>query len=446
MRQKWAVSLTVVMTIVAASLSSVAACENNRPGGTYVHKDLTLCWAQWSPAQGLIEVSKDFTAETGIKMHFELLPWSRYWDYYFQPNRQGAKCDLLMGDTQWLGGAAKSGTYLKLNDFLEKEGLSLEGFLPATVREYSTWPKGSKNYYAVPGFGDALGWVYRKDWFERPEIRRDFKSQYGRDLAPPKTWDELLEVAKFFQGREIDGRARYGAAIFTERASEGITMGVTSALYAYGFNYEGTPGSHDMEGIVNSDGAVKGLEMYRKLYECCTPPGHTKAFMTENLEAYDHGQVAMQMIWFAFFPRIHQDSILGSKSGFFANPSQKHTASVLGGQGLSVIACSDKTDKALQYIKWFMQPEVQKEWQASGGSSTHRAVVEAPDFASTTPFAAEYLVAMKNSKDFWQEPRFLELMRAMQQRVASYVVAGNGTAKEVLDNLIVDWAKTLEAQ
>ena len=86
--------------------------------------------------------------------------------------------------------------------------------------------------------GDALGWVYRKDWFARPELQAEFKSKYGRDLGAAEDLDELKEVAEFFQGREIDGKKVYGAAIYTERGSEGITMGVTAALYAWGFQYE----------------------------------------------------------------------------------------------------------------------------------------------------------------------------------------------------------------
>ena len=60
--------------------------------------------------------------------------------------------------------------------------------------------------------GDANGWTYRKDWFSRPELKEAFKAQYKRELAPPKTWQELYEVAKFFQGREIDGKQVYGEA------------------------------------------------------------------------------------------------------------------------------------------------------------------------------------------------------------------------------------------
>ena len=180
----------------------------------------------------------------------------------------------------------------------------MSDFLDQAVYAYVTWPKGSPNYYAVPAMPDALGWVYRKDWFARPELQAEFRRKHGRTLAPPKTWTELKQVAEFFQGRTIDGKEVYGAAIYTERGSEGITMGVTSALYAWGFQYEDPKQLYRMEGFVNSTNAIEALEFYKSLYKCCTPPKHSNAYMGENLDAYRAGQVAMQMNWFVFFPGI----------------------------------------------------------------------------------------------------------------------------------------------
>ena len=116
----------------------------------------------------------------------------------------------MIGDSQWIGQGAENGHYVKLNEFFDAEGISMDDFAPATVYAYSTWPKGTPNYYALPAMGDANAWFYRKDWFERPELQAEFKEKYGRDLAPPKTWTELKEIAEFFQGREIDGKTVYG--------------------------------------------------------------------------------------------------------------------------------------------------------------------------------------------------------------------------------------------
>jgi multiple sugar transport system substrate-binding protein len=332
-----------------------------------------------------------------------------------------------------------------LNVFFAQEGISMDDFLPATVYNYSTWPKGEPEYWALPAMGDALAWVYRKDWFSRPELQEAFQAEYGRPLAVPANWNELMDIAKFFQGREIDGKTVYGAAIYTERGSEGITMGVTSALYPWGFQYQDPESPYQMAGFVNSPEAVEALEFYKALFQCCTPPGHTDAYMTTNLDAYRSGQVAMQMNWFAFFPGILKDpDVGGDRSGFFVNPAQNVEASVLGGQGISVVAYSEKQDLALQYIKWFADPAVQAKWWSLGGYSCHRAVLEAPDFAASAPFAADFLRAMSNVKDFWQEPTYAELLQAMQKRVHDYVVADTGTAQEALDKLIEDWTVVFE--
>jgi multiple sugar transport system substrate-binding protein len=409
-------------------------------------EELTLCWAAWDPANALVELSKDFTAETGIPMKFEFVPWTNFADRFLNELNSGGKlCDLLIGDSQWIGGSAENGHYVKLNDFFEKEGISMDDFAPATVYAYSTWPKGTPNYWALPAMGDALGWIYRKDWFSRPELQAEFKEKYGRDLDVPKTWDELKEIGEFFQGREIDGKKVYGMAIYTERGSEGITMGVTAAMYAWGFQYENPDKPYDMQGYVNSPEAVEALEFYKSLYECCVPPGHSDAYMVANLDAYKSGQVAMQMNWFAFMPGIAKDpDVGGDKSGFFVNPGEKVQASTLGGQGISVVSYSDNQEEALQYIKWFAKPEVQAKWWSLGGYSCHNSVLNDPGFPDSAPFAADFLKAMAGVKDFWQEPAYAELLQAMQKRVHDYVVADQGTAQEALDKLIEDWTFTFQ--
>ena len=410
-------------------------------------EDLTLCWAAWDPANALVELSKDFEAKSGHKMNFEFVPWPNFSDRMLNELNSGGKlCDLMIGDSQWIGGAAENGHYVKLNDFFAKEGITMDDFIPATVTGYSEWPKGTPNYWALPAFGDVVGWTYRKDWFDRPEIQAEFKEKYGRTLGVPKTLAELKDIGTFFQGRMIDGKKVYGAAIYTERGSEGITMGVTNVLYNYGFKYENPDKPYDIQGFVNSKGAVKGLEFYKELYDCCTPPGSSDAYMSANIDAYKSGQVAMQMNFAFIWPGVEADpNIGGGKSGYFPNPPgpDGHFAQ-LGGQGISVVAYSSKQAAALEYIKWFAEPDVQAKWWKSGGYSALKAVVEDPGFASSQPYAQTFLDSMAIVKDFWAEPSYASLLLSMQARVHNYVVAGNGTAKEALDSLVKDWDEIFE--
>ena len=339
--------------VAAVALSMIAS----QPAAA-ADKQLTLCWAAWDPANALVELGKDFTKdrhrdEIRVRPVDELrrpLPQrAEFARQIVRPDHRRQPVDRRRG---------REPQYVKLNDFFTKEHISMDDFVPATVVGYSEWPKNTPNYWALPAMADAVGWTYRKDWFARPELQAEFKKKYGRDLAPPKTYEELKQIGEFFQGRDIDGKKVYGAYIFTERGSEGITMGVTNVLYNYGFEYENPKKPYQMQGFVNSPGAVKGLEFYKALYKCCTAPGMTNAYMQEGLDAFKSGQVAMQMNWFAFFPGLYKDpNVGGNKIGFFVNPAgpDGHFTQ-LGGQGISVVATSDHQDDALRYIKWFAQP------------------------------------------------------------------------------------------
>jgi hypothetical protein len=70
-------------------------------------------------------------------MKFEFVPWPNFADRMLNElNSKGKLCDLIIGDSQWIGGAAESGHYVKLNDFFAKEGIKMSDFMPATVLGY----------------------------------------------------------------------------------------------------------------------------------------------------------------------------------------------------------------------------------------------------------------------------------------------------------------------
>ncbi len=409
---------------------------------------LTLCWAAWDPANALVELSKDFEAESGTEMSFEFVPWPNFADRMLNElNSNGTLCDLLIGDSQWIGGAAENGNYVKLNDFFDAEGISMDDFIPATVTGYAEWPKGSPNYWALPAYADVVGWTYRKDWFERPELMAEFKGKYGYDLGVPESLEQLKDIAEFFQGREIDGKTVYGAAIYTERGSEGITMGVTNALYNYGFEYGNPENPYaELDGYVNSAGAVAGLEYYKDLYDNGTPPGSSNWYMGENIDAYKSGQVALQMNFAFIWPGVNADpNVGGDRTGYFANPpGPAGQFAQLGGQGISIVANTDNMEGALAYIKWFAQGDVQAKWTEMGGASAMRSVVEAPGFADAQPYNQAFLDSMAIVKDFWAEPSYASLLLPMQSRIHNYVIAGQGTAQEALDGLVEDWVEGFE--
>ena len=72
---------------------------------------LTIVWAEWDPANYLQELSKDFTAETGIAVDVIQIPWSNFQDKVFNSFVGKSKLyDIVIGDSQWLGMKLRWGT------------------------------------------------------------------------------------------------------------------------------------------------------------------------------------------------------------------------------------------------------------------------------------------------------------------------------------------------
>ena len=121
-------------------------------------KSLTMCWAAWDPANALVELDKDFTKQTGIEMKHEFVPWTSYADHFINLlNSRSSECDLIIGDSQWIGGAAENKWYVKLNDFFDKNKISMDTFLPATVVGYAEWPRTLRTTGVCPPWPTRWG-------------------------------------------------------------------------------------------------------------------------------------------------------------------------------------------------------------------------------------------------------------------------------------------------
>ena len=145
-------------------------------------EELTIFWAEWDPANYLQELVNDYTKETGVKVTVQTTPWTDFQTKAFTEfNAHGDAYDLVVGDSQWLGAGSTQGHYVDLTDFFNKHKLN-DVMAPATIKYYAEYPGGSGKYWAIPLEGDAIGWAYRKDWFEDPKEKEAFKAKYGYDL------------------------------------------------------------------------------------------------------------------------------------------------------------------------------------------------------------------------------------------------------------------------
>ena len=394
-------------------------------------KSITIWWAQWDPAAGLEDLAKDFTAETGIAVKVHQIPWPSYHDQVFLnfANKR-TDFDIVIGDSQWIGRGATKGLYLELTDWLP-QAVDMETVHPRAARYLCEYPSGSGRFYAAPCETDAIGFVYRRDWFEDAAEKQAFEARYDRPLAVPDTWDEFRDLAEFFHRPD---EKRYGCALLTGRGYDSIVMGFQPFLWSWGGSW-GDRGTFAVQGHINSPAAVSGLEFMVGLM-AFTPPGGRNSDYFTNLDFFSNGSTAMMLDYFPFYPGIVNQ--MGDNAGFFLVPGKDGRRGIsLGGQGFSISTKTtpEKQELAKRFIAWFQQTQVQKKWITYPGAFTANTVLlQSDEFKNASPFNPTFAASLDHLDDFWNVPIYNELM-ADAVRYLGEALDGEKSAQEALDAL-----------
>ncbi len=409
---------------------------------THAQESLTIVWAEWDPANYLQELSKDFTAETGIPVDVIQIPWTSFQDKVFTAFvGKSDLYDIVIGDSQWLGRNSQGGNYVNLTEWINAN-IEVDSIFGPAMTAFAEYPKGSATYWALPAQVDAAGYVYRKDLFEDPAEMAAFKAKYGYDLAPPKTYDQLRDIAEFFTRPDDD---LYGVATWYSKEYDGITMGFQQVMWSFGASY-GDPESYKVDGHINTPDAMKALDYYIDLLQFA-PPDAPNYYWAETLGAYNAGKVAMAMNYFAFLPGVvdpEANEISHDQSGFFIAPAgpKGHYISI-GGQGMSISSYSKNQDLAKRYMKWFMQKPVQEKWAALGGFTPHKEVLQSDTFTTATPFNEAFAASFPYLRDFWAVPEYAELLDACQTNWSA-AISGIKGAQDALDEIAQEHEEIFE--
>jgi multiple sugar transport system substrate-binding protein len=417
----------------AAEPTAAPAAAEPAAGGV---DELNIWWAQWDPANFLQEIGKLYEQETGIKVNVVQEPWSTYYNRVSAEwAARGTGFDMVVGDSQWIGQAVTDGHYVDLTDFLTSTGLK-DSVTEATLKYYGEYPPGSGEFYAYPTEGDANGWAYRTDLVDNPDEKAAFKAKYGYEYSvPPKDYNEFADMSEFFS-RPDEGI--YGAAVYTQKDYDAITMGFQNALFTYGCDWNE---NFTVEGVLNKPECVAALEAYKKLYDS-GPPGNTNSFFPEMNDYFINGKAAFAMNYFAFLPALANQGTNPNyydKVGFFSNPKGPGGAQFasLGGQGTSINAyISDERKQAsLDFIKWFGSDEIQMKWAELGGYTCNKKALASEAFLKAAPYNTAFAETMGMVKDFYNIPEYGELLPSAQTALSNFVVGGQGTAQEALDTI-----------
>ena len=215
---------------------------------------------------------------------------------------------------------------VNLTDFMAGDGkdvtlptLDLGDFIGI---KFTTGPDGK--LYQLPDQQFANLYWFRKDWFDKPELKEKFKAKYGYELGVPVNWSAYEDIAEFFSKdvKEIDGVQVYGHMDYGKRAPD-LGWRMTDAwLSMAGTGSAGEPNGIPIDewgirmeagtcnpvgasvsrgGEANGPASVYAIAKWDEWLRKYAPPGAASYDFYQSLPALSQGNVAQQIFWYTAF-------------------------------------------------------------------------------------------------------------------------------------------------
>lgn len=234
--------------------------------------------------------------EAGIKVELVTAPFANVYEKLTSEFIAGTGAyDVIVLFPMYLGEFAGMGYLKPLDEYAKKYDPRLDDVAEGFLKLYDYY--GGK-LYTLPYDGDVLSLYFRKDLFNDPTEKSNFKKMYNKELASPETWDEVLDVAKFFTRKEGEILAGekldsdfYGFAFLAQRG--GFAFAWWLAEFA---SRGGTYFDKDMNPAINTEGGVIALQRLVDILPYC-PPDVLSYGYEELKDALILGRIAMCLQW-----------------------------------------------------------------------------------------------------------------------------------------------------
>ncbi|MBI4574373.1 MAG: sugar ABC transporter substrate-binding protein [candidate division NC10 bacterium] len=286
---------------------------------------------------------KDFEALTGIKLIAEVYPEDQFRAKTLVELTSGASSiDVFMTMPAQEGlKYMRAGWYQPVDEFLKDSSL--------TAPDYNWNDFLDKTRDAMVAEGKLIGppiqvenvaLMYRKDVFQKYNVK------------VPTTLDELEAAAKALNGKPMtdDGQPGFGIVNRGKRAA--ATSMFAGMLHAMG----GTWLTPNREPAINSEEAIKAIDMWGRLLRLYGPPGSENNHWYEASSIFSQGKAAMYTDANSLWPVIEdpQKSKVVGKVGYalFPRGPKGQSGSTVAVWGLGMPKTSKNQKAAWLFMQW----------------------------------------------------------------------------------------------
>ena len=318
---------------------------------------------------------ESFARETGIAVEVIRRPFASLYGEIMVGFVTGlSEADVLLIPSAWLPDFAP---YLAPVPEVLAESDLVRGIHPIYRDALMRWQGRTM---AVTIDGDLLIGAYRRDLFEDPAMRAAFHAATGRALEPPRSWEDYLAIAAFFDGRPgPDGKPLAGT-LEAHAASGQRLWSLIGHAAAYA-THPGEPGTLFFDPVTMTP-AIDNPAWQRALDEYLAaarlgPPDSLAIASHDVRRRFAAGEAAMAIDWsdIGVLAADPENSAVAGHVGFFALPGSREswngrtrswdTLSTVRevpflafGGWLAAVPLSARDPKAAwDYIAWLAAPE-----------------------------------------------------------------------------------------
>jgi multiple sugar transport system substrate-binding protein len=349
----------------------------------------------------------------GIVVKDETLPAStdeQHQFYVINLEGRSPDFDILSMDVIWVPEFARAGWLRNLSNLLPE----------AERKEFFPGPMDAVTYkgkvYAIPWYIDAGILYYRKDLLQK------------YSLSPPKTWQELIDIARYITSKE---KGLYGF-IWQGKQYEGLVCNVLEYFWSNGGDV-----FKNGKVVINSPENIYALQFMRDLitkYKI-TPPLVTTAIEEPTRHIFGNGRALFMRNWpYAWNIFEREGTPVKGKVGVAPLPSFKSgmSASTLGGWQLGMNRYSKNQDAAEKLIKFLTSPEAQKTIALTVGyKPTRKSLYKDKDLKEKQPFIASLYRIFLTARPRPVTPYYMMITQVMQPEFSA-ALSGIKTPEEAL--------------
>jgi multiple sugar transport system substrate-binding protein len=397
----------------------------------------TVIFKGFSREPSLMEQAKKYEELTGVKVEVEVVPFGQLHEKMILDfTSKAGNYDFVLSLTDWVTEMVKGNFLVPLDDYLKKD----------PVEDWpNAYPKGLLDFqtingklYGLPCHDGPIMMYYRKDLFNDPTEKANFKAKYGYDLVPPQTWDQFLDQARFFNRPDQD---MWGTVVAAKQGGQQLAYDFFLMLWSFG----GDVFDSKYHPTFNSEAGVKGLQYYVDLRNKwqVTPKASTTYDETENGPIYLNGNVALMWHWshIAAWAEMPDRSKILGKNGYTLFPvAQKGikptTLSIYWFFGLSNY--SKHKAETYKLMKWLSSRENDKQASQMGTIGCRLSTYNDPEILAQFPFykniEAALTSAVKTTPQIAEYAQVDDIIGV----ACSKVIAGEMGAKQALDQAAKD--------